>query len=497
MENKRRTGTLCVFLAAVLYSIGGLCIKLIPWGGMAINGARTAIALGVIGAYLIRHPLRFNRWVAVGALSIFGTNALFSVANKLTTAANVIVLQFTAPIFVILFSALFWRRKPGRLDLLACGIVFGGVLFFFADSLEMGGGLGNVLALLSGVAYAGVFLMNELPDSDAISSVFWGDVLSAVTGLPFLLGEAKLEPIALTSLLVLGISGLFVLVAIVVLWVAARSVSRPLNWLCREAEKIGTGDFSEIAPTFSLRELEQLRESMNEMARQLQRSAQVQKDFFQNVSHELRNPLMSISGYAQGIEQGVFPAPKEAAHTILEESVRLTELVNSLLTLSRMESGQNPPVLVPVPLGDVIGDCLDRFHGLALQKDVALSASSVDESVSVLGDEELLGKVLDNLVSNAVRYAKSTVTVAVSAEESYVQISVLDDGAGIAENDLPHLFERCYKGKGGNFGLGLSIALTAARAMGGDLTAANRPEGGAVFTLTLPRAKPYPLKELL
>ena len=174
---------------------------------MAINGARTAIALVVIGAYLaaVRHPLRFNRWIAVGALSIFGTNALFSVANKLTTAANVIVLQFTAPIFVILFSALFWRRKPGRLDLLACGIVFGGVLFFFADSLEMGGGLGNVLALLSGVAYAGVFLMNELPDSDAISSVFWGDVLSAVTGLPFLLGEDRLEPVALTSLLVLGI----------------------------------------------------------------------------------------------------------------------------------------------------------------------------------------------------------------------------------------------------------------------------------------------------
>lgn len=178
MEHKnRRTGTLCVFLAAVLYSIGGLCIKLIPWGGMAINGARTAIALVVIGGYLavIRHPLRFNRWVAVGALSIFGTNAMFSVANKLTTAANVIVLQFTAPIFVILFSALFWRRKPGRLDLLACGVVFGGILFFFADSLEMGGGLGNVLALLSGVAYAGVFLMNELPGLRRhLLRVLWG-----------------------------------------------------------------------------------------------------------------------------------------------------------------------------------------------------------------------------------------------------------------------------------------------------------------------------------
>ena len=298
-----------------------------------------------------------------------------------------------------------------------------------------------------------------------------------------------------TSLLVLVISGLFVLVAIGVLWVTARSVSRPLNRLCREAEKIGTGDFSEIAPAFSLRELEQLRASMNGMVRQLQRSDQVQKVFFQNVSHELRNPLMSISGYAQGIEQGVFPAPKEAAHTILEESVRLTALVNSLLTLSRMESGQNVPALAPVLLGEAIGDCLDRFHGLALQKGVTLAAPAVDGTLAVLGDEELLGKVLDNLVSNAVRYAKTAVTVAVAAEGGRVQISVLDDGAGIGEKDLPHLFERCYKGPGGNFGLGLSIAQTAARAMGGTLAAANRPEGGAAFTLTLPRADAHEAKE--
>lgn len=113
---------------------------------------------------------------------------------------------------------------------------------------------------------------------------------------------------------------------------------------------------------------------MNEMTEKLRHSDQVQKDFFQNVSHELRNPLMSISGYAQGVEQGVFPDPKGAAHTILEESVRLTELVNSLLTLSRMESGQNAPALAPVLLGDATADCLDRFHGLALQKGVVLSA---------------------------------------------------------------------------------------------------------------------------
>lgn len=203
----KHTGTLCVFLAALLYSIGGLCIKVIPWNGMSINGARTLIALVVIGIYLaiIRHKPRFNRWIFLGSLCIFGTNALYSMANKLTTAANTIVLQFTAPIFVIVFSALFWKRRPQKLDIAACVVVFGGVLFFFVDSLEAGGALGNLLAILSGAAYGGVFLLNDFPDSDAISAVFWGDVLSAVTGLPFLLQEQALAPIALFSLVILGV----------------------------------------------------------------------------------------------------------------------------------------------------------------------------------------------------------------------------------------------------------------------------------------------------
>lgn len=196
-----------MFLAAVLYSIGGLCIKLIPWGGMAINGARTAIALVVISLYLkaIRHKPRMNLWVLVGAVSVCGTNILFSVANKLTTAGNAIVLQFTSPIFVILFSVLFFAKRPQKLDLLACGLVLGGVVLFFIDGLSAGGMLGNVLALLSGISYAGVFLMNDMPDSDPISSVFWGDVISAVVGLPFLGYETEFSLNALAALLVLGV----------------------------------------------------------------------------------------------------------------------------------------------------------------------------------------------------------------------------------------------------------------------------------------------------
>lgn len=203
----KRKGTLCVFLAAVLYSLGGLCIKVIPWNGLSINGARNMVAVVVIGLYLLatHHKPKFNKWVLLGAVSVCGTNTLFSVANKLTTAANTIVLQFTAPVFVILLSILFWRKRPTRLDVGACVLVLAGVVCFFVESLDGGGRLGNILALLSGLSYAGVFLMNDLPDGDPISSVFWGDICSVVIGLPFLVQETEFTAVAIGSVLVLGV----------------------------------------------------------------------------------------------------------------------------------------------------------------------------------------------------------------------------------------------------------------------------------------------------
>lgn len=203
---RQQVGTLCVFLAAALYSIGGLCIKVIPWNGMSINSARCIVAGIVVGLYLAitKHKLRLNKFIALGALCVCGTNILFSLANKMTTAANTIVLQFTAPIFVILLSMLFWKKKPQRLDVIACAVVLFGVVFFFVDSLEMGGMLGNILALISGLTYAGVFLLNDMPDCDPICSVFWGSVVSFVTGLPFLVQETVFTPAAIASVIILG-----------------------------------------------------------------------------------------------------------------------------------------------------------------------------------------------------------------------------------------------------------------------------------------------------
>ena len=286
----------------------------------------------------------------------------------------------------------------------------------------------------------------------------------------------------------LVISSLFALLALAALWITARGITRPLQRLCRESERIGGGGFEEIAQSFPLLELEELRLAMNRMVQKLKLSDEAQRDFFQNVSHDLRTPLMSIGGYAQRIERGLFRSPGEAAHTILEESARLTDRVNSLLTLSRLESGQNG-ALGPVRIAGPVEDCLDRVNGLAIEEGITLSLPSFDHSLYVEGEYELVCKVLENLLTNAIRYAKKTVTMLVTAKKGLISITVSDDGEGISEKDLPHLFDRCYKGKGGNFGIGLTIARSAAQNMGGELRAANLPAGGAVFTLVLNAAK--------
>lgn len=150
-----------------------------------------------------------------------------------------------------------------------------------------------------------------------------------------------------------------------------------------------------------------------------------------------------------------------------------------------MESDQQNTDLSPVREVEVIEDCLDRLNGLTVQQAISLTLVPFEESITVYGEEELFGKVLENLLTNAIHYAKTTVTIAVKVEKRQVAISVLDDGDGIDEKDLPHLFEQCYKGRGGNFGIGLAIAHSAAEKMNGQLEVSNQCTGGAVFKLFL------------
>ena len=288
-----------------------------------------------------------------------------------------------------------------------------------------------------------------------------------------------------TSKIVLAVS--FCLTALIcgILYFIVWYITDALEKLSAETERIGKGQCAPISRFFHFVELEELRSAIDQMSGQLKSSEEKQQHFFQNVSHDLRTPLMSISGYAQGIEQKIFSDPASAAKTILEESTRLTELVNSLLTLSRLENTFADYGLEKISIYDAVADCLDRIGMLAREKQIRLVADEPAQELSVLANGELLSKILDNLLSNALRYAKNCIYIGFSTYNDCLSLTVKDDGPGISQEDLPYIFDRCYKGKGGNFGIGLTIAKTAAHSMNGTLTAKNAPEGGAIFTLTL------------
>lgn len=201
-----KLGILFVFVASLFHSISGLCMKFIPWNGMSINSARNLVAICVMAVflYVTKHPPKLNKPVILGALCVTATQVFFSLANKLTTAANTIVLQFTTPVFIILLSMIFWHKKPRKLDILACLVVMSGVICFVMDGLAMGGMIGNVLALASGLTNATVYLLRDMEDGDQLSSFFWGECLSVLVGLPFLMQETAFSGTAITSVLILG-----------------------------------------------------------------------------------------------------------------------------------------------------------------------------------------------------------------------------------------------------------------------------------------------------
>ncbi len=287
------------------------------------------------------------------------------------------------------------------------------------------------------------------------------------------------------DLLLLTILLLGTTAAIVAANAAAKRIARPVTQLCEQMRSVGDGNFSQaiaITPT-KIQEIAYLQQSASNMSAQLSAYDSAQKAFLANASHELKTPLMSIQGYAEGIAGGVLPDSKQAANVILRESKRLSELVSELLTLSRMDTAASRK-LQPINLNQTLLEYEQRLLGAAAKQQRRLTLRLPEQAPIVMGDDELLYQAVMNVVSNCLRYAKEEVLIALTFSDSQAAIRISDDGNGISAEDLPHLFERFYKGKNGSFGLGLAIAQSAMAALRGSITAGN--DNGAVFTLTLP-----------
>ncbi|MDO8750042.1 MAG: ATP-binding protein [Dehalococcoidia bacterium] len=221
------------------------------------------------------------------------------------------------------------------------------------------------------------------------------------------------------------------------------------------------------------------------------------REFVSNVSHELRTPLAAMMAMAETLEGGALEEPQIArdfVQRIHGEIDRMSEMVNELLELSRLESGQVKLQASPVDLPPLIQEVLVRFQERVRAKEIRLDAFLADGLPSVFGEKEKLGQVLSNLVDNAIKFTPEhgQVTITANVAGRMVEVAVRDTGIGIPEEHLPHIFERFYKvdpsRRDGGTGLGLAIVKHIVQAHGGEVSAESKEGAGTTFTFTVPRA---------
>ena len=217
--------------------------------------------------------------------------------------------------------------------------------------------------------------------------------------------------------------------------------------------------------------------------RDIEKEAERQQTFFQNASHELKTPLMAIQGYAEGIQAGVMDAGG-AADVILEESDRMTELVEELLDISKIDMGRQRLALSETDIRELLYDSI-RAVEPAAAGGIAIVPDFPEEPVMVSCDDTRLRRAVTNILSNGLRYARSELRLTCRTDKRHVTIRIQDDGDGIAEEDLPHIFDRFYMGRSGKSGIGLALTKEIVHLHKGTIRAYNG-DTGAVFEISIP-----------
>ena len=218
--------------------------------------------------------------------------------------------------------------------------------------------------------------------------------------------------------------------------------------------------------------------------RDIEKEAERQQTFFQNASHELKTPLMAIQGYAEGIQAGVMDTGS-AAEVILAESDRMTELVDELLDISKIDMGRQPLALSEMDVRELLYDSIRTVEPAAAASGIAIVPDFPEEPVMVKCDDTQMRRAVTNILTNGLRYARSELRLTCRPDKRNVIIRIQDDGNGIAETDLPHIFDRFYMGESGKTGIGLALTKEIIHLHKGRICACNG-EPGAVFEISIP-----------
>jgi two-component system, OmpR family, sensor kinase len=293
----------------------------------------------------------------------------------------------------------------------------------------------------------------------------------------------------LLQLLLIGEPAALLLASIAAYWVAAAAL-RPVEAMRARAESISIAAPDERLPVPpSGDEIARLGETLNEMLARLGDAIEHERSFVADASHELRTPLAILSTELElALAEGRTPEELRAAlASAAEETDRLTQLSEDLLTIAQTEGGELPLRLERVQLGEALDGVRRRFSRRATEEGREIVVEGGD--LELAADRLRLDQAVGSIVDNALRYGAGTITIAAARAGGPVEIAVRDQGPGFPEEFLPRAFERFSRAsssrRDGGSGLGLAIVRTVARAHGGEARAANLPEGGAEVTLTL------------
>jgi heavy metal sensor kinase len=280
----------------------------------------------------------------------------------------------------------------------------------------------------------------------------------------------------------------------------ARKSLAPIAEMASQARGMGAANLHRRLSVVNERdELGQLAETFNQLLERLEASFEQQRRFMADASHELRTPVAILRGEAEVTLSQPERSNDEYRQTLSilrEESQRLAHIIEDLFTLARADAGQYPLALRDAYLDELASEALVRARSLALSKNITLT-SAIEPDLSILADEALLGRMLLNLLDNAIKYSPpgSTITLSCRRDGDHYLLSVSDNGPGIPAGQQPRIFERFFRtdkarsrseGETGGAGLGLSIARWIAEAHHGQLVLTHSDSSGSTFTLTIP-----------
>lgn len=292
------------------------------------------------------------------------------------------------------------------------------------------------------------------------------------------------------------------LLAVVAAAVVTRILTRPLVALTDGAKRLEAGERGiRIKVPRSRDELRSLTEAFNNLVTGLERQEAWRRNLVADIAHDLRTPLAVLRSEIEAMQDGVSRPDEAGLERLHGQVLLLTQLVNDLRTLSLAESGGMELKKEQIELAGYLAEVLEMFRPRAVEAGLELMLR-VPLQVFAPLDPNQMKRVLNNLLDNAVRYASpGKVEVSVEANQEHMQIEVRDFGPGLSQEALERVFDRFYRGdasrtraegKGGS-GLGLTIARAIVEAHGGQLAAANHPQGGAVFTIYLPKTATTPV----